>query len=578
MLKRPKLNSLQKKIAVFLLLPLTIALLGLGFFGFFFAKEVMLNEWREAAILKLQRAAHHIDMRLQAPIDWMEMFHRTGRLEDNDAQQWILDELRQMPGVLNVALTWLDPRHMSVPGFTGHGGMMDRQPGSGMSMRMMRFEQARIADVSPPTYNALTGEQSVTLTSQLNDERGETLGILTVAISFEYIMQDILNLSWWQSDTAYLVDRHGRILSQTVRAPLTRKRLGETGDPLELELLLDIQKNSHGTILGPGHPPEMVWGYYHIEEAPWTIVLFASGKRVLAPILTFRLYYGIAALLSILVLIGFIRFMVGRSVKSIAELSRAAEGVAVGDYRTLDEAGSDEIGQLVRSFNTMVEGLKERDLIVDTFGRYMDPDIARQLMQRPESLRMGGEKREVAILMSDLRHFTPICETRRPEEIIRILNRYLSAVIPIIQEHHGIIVDFFGDGILAFFDPLDGPVEPSARHAAACAVEMQKAMTALNRDASRLGLPELHMGIGLHAGEVVVGNIGSEARAKYGIVGAPVNLTQRIQSEALPGQVVCSDAIGRYIFADHRPVTMVAVKLKGVTNPVNVSVIHQATS
>lgn len=575
MLKRPRLDTLQKKIAAFLLLPLTIALLGLGFFGFFFAKEVMLNEWREAAILKLQRAAHHIDMRLRAPIEWMEMFHRTGTLEDGAAQQWILDELRRMPGILDVALNWLDPMYMPVPGPSGHGAMMGGRGGNGMGM--MRFQQARIADVSPPAYNTQTGEQSVILTSMLNAESGETLGVLTVTISFDYIMQDILKLSWWQSDIAYLVDRQGRLISRTAQAPLTRKRLGETGDPLELELLLQIQNDPYGTIMGRGHPPETVWGYYYIEEAPWTIVLFAPGNKVLAPILTFRLYYGLAALLSILVLIGFIRFMVGRAVKNIAELSRAAEKVAIGEYQTLPDAGADEIGQLIRSFNAMVAGLKERDLIRDTFGRYMDPDIAKQLMQRPESLRMGGEKREVAILMSDLRHFTPICETRRPEEIIRILNRYLSAVIPIIQEHHGIIVDFFGDGILTFFDPLDGPVESSAKHAAACAIEMQEAMVVLNRDAGRIGLPELHMGIGLHAGEVIIGNIGSEARAKYGIVGAPVNLTQRIQAEALPGQVACSDAMGRYIYADHPPRTTVAVKLKGVTDPVRVSVIHQAT-
>ena len=113
----------------------------------------------------------------------------------------------------------------------------------------------------------------------------------------------------------------------------------------------------------------------------------------------------------------------------------------------------DEIGQLTLSFNDMIAGLKERDFISNTFGRYVDQDIARELLSRPEASRMGGVKREVVILFADIRGFTPLAETLSPEATLQLVNRHFARMIEVIQTHRGIIVDFLGDAILAFFDP-----------------------------------------------------------------------------------------------------------------------------
>jgi class 3 adenylate cyclase len=222
----------------------------------------------------------------------------------------------------------------------------------------------------------------------------------------------------------------------------------------------------------------------------------------------------------------------------------------------------------------MVLGLKERDYISNTFGRYVDHEIARELMQRPEASRLGGEKREVAILMSDLRNFTRLSETLSPEETIQILNRYFSHMIKVIQRYKGIIVDFLGDGVLVFFDPLDGPVAPEIRKSVSCALEMQREMKNLNASNRAEGLPELHMGIGVNAGEVVVGNIGSEARAKYGIVGSPVNITQRIQSKAKGGDVVLSESVFDRIPKDLIVKRSSRVSLKGLQEFVKLYVVE----
>jgi class 3 adenylate cyclase len=247
--------------------------------------------------------------------------------------------------------------------------------------------------------------------------------------------------------------------------------------------------------------------------------------------------------------------------------------VAQGHYgEPLPVNCPDEIGRLTQSFNEMVAGLKERDFISNTFGRYMDPQIARELLKKPEAAVLGGEKRAVAILFADLRAFTPIAEKLTPEETIRLVNRFFSEMIEVIQQHRGIIVDFFGDGILAFFDPLDGPLDPEARKAAACALAMQEAMEDINTYGKYIGLPTLHLAVGVHVGEVVVGNIGSETRAKYGIVGAPVNVAHRIQGEVKGGEVVFSEDAFRLLSEPPAVRRSFCVHLKGIKEPMTLFV------
>ncbi|MFB0508109.1 MAG: adenylate/guanylate cyclase domain-containing protein [Thermodesulfobacteriota bacterium] len=220
----------------------------------------------------------------------------------------------------------------------------------------------------------------------------------------------------------------------------------------------------------------------------------------------------------------------------------------------------------------MVQGLKERDFISNTFGRYVDQEIARELIRQPEATRLGGEIREVAILMSNIRGFTQLSESLNPESIVSILNRYFSHMIKVIKNYQGIIVDFFGDGVLVFFDPLEGPVAPTIERALRCAMEIQNKMQGLNAEMRKEGLPELEMGIGLNAGQVVVGNIGSETRAKYGIVGSAVNLTQHIQEVAGGGEVVISDSIYHYAsrYLDMRK--SFEIQLKGLQEKIKLHV------
>ncbi|MFZ5447002.1 MAG: CHASE2 domain-containing protein [Myxococcota bacterium] len=183
---------------------------------------------------------------------------------------------------------------------------------------------------------------------------------------------------------------------------------------------------------------------------------------------------------------------------------------------------------------------KEREFVRQTFGRYLTEQVVQELLGSPDGLRLGGQRRFVTIMMTDLRGFTSMCGTMEPENVVRLLNHYLEAMTKIIARYGGTIDEFIGDAILVVFGaPLELD-QPEAR-AVACAVEMLNAMPDINRWNVAHGLPEVEMGIGIHSGEVVVGNIGSELRAKYGIVGATINLTSRVESFTVGGQVLISE-------------------------------------
>lgn len=206
----------------------------------------------------------------------------------------------------------------------------------------------------------------------------------------------------------------------------------------------------------------------------------------------------------------------------------------------------------VRKTLGMVGELKEKlalekrnRYIRETFGYFMTDEVVKILLDTPGGLKLGGEMREVTILMSDLRGFTSMCEGLPPDQVVLILNRYLEAMVNVIFKYDGTIDEFIGDGILVIFG---APIEHKnhAERAVACALEMQKAMKGFNESNKEEGLPALEMGIGINTGEVIVGNIGSPKRMKYGVVGSHVNLAARIESCTVGGQVLLSDSTYQY--------------------------------
>ncbi len=192
-----------------------------------------------------------------------------------------------------------------------------------------------------------------------------------------------------------------------------------------------------------------------------------------------------------------------------------------------------------------VHDLSERMRAVflkDMFGRYLSEEVTNTLLENPDLVNLGGEKRSVTIMMSDLRGFTSLAERLEPEQVVQILNTYFEIMVEVLLKYNATINEIIGDALLVIFGaPQKMP--DRAERAIACAIEMQNAMVKVNEENRLQGLPEIEMGIGLNEDEVIVGNIGSSKRSKYGVVGSGVNMTSRIESYSVGGQILISDSV-----------------------------------
>ena len=212
---------------------------------------------------------------------------------------------------------------------------------------------------------------------------------------------------------------------------------------------------------------------------------------------------------------------------------------------------------------------KKNRFIKHTFGRYLSEEVVDRLLGTEEGLALGGEKREVTLLMSDLRGFTSMADRFTPEQVVRMLNNYLGTMADLIVAHQGTIDEFIGDAILAIFGAPERRPDDAAR-ACACAIAMQVAMKEVNAFNVREGLAEVEMGIAVNTGQVIVGNIGSQTRAKYGVVGSHVNLAGRMEGFTVGGQVLVSastlDKAGAALEVGQK----VTFQAKGFKEPVDV--------
>ncbi len=207
---------------------------------------------------------------------------------------------------------------------------------------------------------------------------------------------------------------------------------------------------------------------------------------------------------------------------------------------------------------------RAHELVRRAFGRYVSEAVAASILQSPEGLDLGGEEREVTILMSDLRGFTALAARLPPHEVIEFLNVYLEAMVDVISRYEGTIDEIIGDAILVIFGaPL--ACDDHAAKAVACGLAMQLAMAEVNQRLTATGAAELQMGIGIHTGRVIVGNIGSLRRTKYAAVGSNVNLAGRIESFTTGGQLLISESTREKVKSPLRIDGQFRVEPKGAT-------------
>ena len=282
-------KSLQQRLVVLLILPVALFLIGAGIMGYVSTRKSLLEEWQKVAILRLERAAHQMDMRLSRSKHWMELFAQVAtKPQHAEVRDWILAQLGQEESVSQVTLTWRKSGNTPV------------RPGTGQPYRAVK-------SVSAPRYFYPPGHETVGLKSELLDAHGQSLGELKVFLKLGYLMQDVVSSGWLQANMACLLNEHGLYLAHSNPSMAARHCLGETHDPLEVAMLKAMREKPYGTLMGQGFTPERVVGFYKLHQAPWAIMLHARGSQILAPILRFRIYYLVGVLLCLAVILGLMR-------------------------------------------------------------------------------------------------------------------------------------------------------------------------------------------------------------------------------------------------------------------------------
>ena len=294
-----------------------------------------------------------------------------------------------------------------------------------------------------------------------------------------------------------------------------------------------------------------------------------------------KVQYTIIFISGIFLLIGVIgsMFFARLITRPVENLVKGIKIVTKGNLDIeVKKTSSDEIGMLTVAFNEMIRSLKEKKLIKEAFRRYVSHQVAEQIFLNPEKYlsSLKGERKRVSILFADIKNFTPMAESMEPEDVVKILNKYLSYMTESVFKYEGTLDKFIGDCVMAVYGaPL--PLKNSTEMAVKTALEIQKKVNSLNGERVSRGEKPVEIGIGINTGEAIVGNIGSEdRRLDYTVIGDNVNLASRLQTAAnsmgvkiLISRNAYKDIEGQVVVREIPP-----IKVKGKKEPVDVYIIE----
>ncbi|MBF0369683.1 MAG: adenylate/guanylate cyclase domain-containing protein [Magnetococcales bacterium] len=269
-----------------------------------------------------------------------------------------------------------------------------------------------------------------------------------------------------------------------------------------------------------------------------------------------------------------VSWLYGRALrKDCDHLLQVVEDVSMGHFQVeVDLTRGDELGRVAAGIQEMAQGLAQRERIREAFGRFVNPEVAESFIKNyaqtglEGAVKLGGKRQQVAILMADIRHFTPLSETMPPEALTGLLNSYFLEMVAAIQAHGGMVDKFIGDAVMAVFGLTPGR-EDFPGDAVAAALEMRQRLEQFNWGRHNLGEAPIENGIGIHLGEVVAGYIGSPDRLEFTIIGHSVNLAARIEGRSKPPNppILFSQAMADHLGDRFTLREVETTQLKGIT-------------
>src|SRR4030042_6968042 len=258
--------------------------------------------------------------------------------------------------------------------------------------------------------------------------------------------------------------------------------------------------------------------------------------------------------------------------RPIHELVDGVQAISRGEYgQVIKSRTNDELGDLTDAFNQMAESLKEKEQIKDAFRRYVSHQVAEEIFKDPAKYieTLKGVRRTVTIFFADIRGFTPLSERLGAEEVVSLLNEVLTNMTNFIFRYEGTIDKFLGDGLMAIFGAPIAHTDDINR-AINAAVDIQRSIIEMNASRKQMNKEAIQVGIGIHTGDVVVGNIGNKVRLNYTVIGHSVNLASRLQEIASGGEIIISDRVFTGAEIDYKFSESMMIKVKGKEEPVKV--------
>lgn len=475
--------------------------------------DLFMQEVSENSNAKVELAASKIDDWLEAKLAFLQIIGDTVSENNNTKiSENLVNEAIKKYKALSIYMGFTNGRLIDGGGWV---------PPDNYDPRQKAWYLQAVLNKAPAftsTYEDIVNKEKVITISYPVYDSGGLIGVVAMDITISQINNHLTHLKSGKQNKVFLVSNTGAFIAHDEKGRVTKVNIKETPDKNIFLQAISSTENLNT------YENEDYIVVAKIPLSQWYLIYHLSHAEVFRPLHKLIAIF-IAGLIVSLLALGFALVIIsGRFAKPIKYLVGGAKKIKEGNYNQhMPIERRDELGYLTYSFNEMAKGLKEREFIRGTFGKYVPQEIVTELLRGNSQL--VSVKKDITFLFCDIRDFTQLSENKDPALVLVYLNSFFTRMEQVVSQHGGHINKYLGDGFLAIFG-APAPLDNSAQQAVDAAHHMLDQLDKFNQE----HMSHTKIGIGIHSGEALIGNIGSENRTEYSAIGDSVNLTSRIES------------------------------------------------